>query len=205
MILGPLARCPPELLTGSTDSNSVSIERVQQFKLLGINLSHDMCWQAHIDAISTKAASRLHFLRILKKSGLNPGHLLHFYLTVIRPLLEYCSVVWHHTLSKTQSESLEAIQRRALRIIYPQPVGLSYSSALQYADLSSLYNRRGKANKQFFRCILQPSSCIFPLLPPQRDPNITSRLRNASIYPRPATRTKRYMSFIDHCLLTCQD
>ena len=42
-----------------TGSNPVSVERVQHFKLLGITLSHDISWQAHIDAIITKASSRL--------------------------------------------------------------------------------------------------------------------------------------------------
>jgi len=88
------------------------------FKLLGISISHDMNSQAHIDAIFRKAASRLHFFRILKKSGLKPYHLLHFYLTlIILPVLQYCSVVWRHCLTKAQSETLEVIQRRALRII----------------------------------------------------------------------------------------
>ena len=32
---------------------------------IGITLSHDMSWQAHIDAIITKASSRLYFLKIL--------------------------------------------------------------------------------------------------------------------------------------------
>jgi len=110
-----------------------------------------------------KAASRLHFLRILKKSGLNPQHLLHFLFIgypvsfgvlfiIYRPLLccskalqslqqhlfvdadatlvfwwwwwQWCSVVWHHGLSKTQCESLEAMQRRALPIICPVTVGM---------------------------------------------------------------------------------
>jgi len=124
MILGPLARQPPQPLSDGSGSECVFIEWAYHFKLLGINISHDMNWQAHIDAISHKAASGLHFLRILKKSGLKPHHLLNFYLTVIRPVLKYCSVVWHHGLTKAQSETLEAIQRRTLRIIYPPSIGM---------------------------------------------------------------------------------
>jgi len=37
------------------------------------------------------------------------SHLLHFYITVIRPVLEYCAPVWHYALMKAQSESLEAV------------------------------------------------------------------------------------------------
>ena len=52
--------------------------------------------------------------------------------------------------------------------------------------------------------ITLPSSCISGLLPPLRDSTITSRLRTPSLYPRPATRTKRYTSFIHHALLNYQ-
>ena len=65
MILGPLAKSPPQLLSDCSTNNPVSVERVQHFKLLGITLSHDINWQAHIDAIITKASSRLYFLKIL--------------------------------------------------------------------------------------------------------------------------------------------
>ena len=180
------------------------MERVQHFKLLGITLSHDISWQAHIDAIITKASSRLYFLKILQKSGLQTHQLRHFYLSVIRPILEYCSLIWHHGLTKAQAESLEAIQRRALRIIDSSTVGMPYEVALSLTQFISLHDRREHLNKFFFTSITIPSSCISRLLPPLRDSSITSRLHAPSLYPRPATRTKRYTSFIHHALLNYQ-
>ena len=50
----------------------------------------------------------------------------------------------------------------------------------------------------------EPSSCIHHLLPPARDPDLTSRLTRASIYPRPRNRTNCYKSFIHHALLKFQ-
>ena len=204
MILGPLARSSPQSLSDSS-SSQYTIERVQKFKLLGVTVSADLNWQTHIDAVISKPGSRLHFLRILKRSGLPSEHLRHFYISAIRPALEYCSVVWHHGLSKAQCESLEAIQRRALRIIHPSTVGMPYIFALCYSELSSLYNRRELLNQKIFRTVLQSSSCIHLLLPPPRDPNLTARLRIASAYPRPALRTKRYTSFIHHGLSKYQN
>jgi len=161
-----------------------------------------MKWQAHTDAISHKAANRLDFLGILKTSSLKPHHLLHFYLTVIRPVLEYCSVVWHHCLTEAQSETLEAIQRRALRIIYPPTIGMPYTFVLTLPKLASLHDRRKHINRQFLRSI--SSSCISSLLPIPRNHDVTSRLRAASVYPRPVTRTKRYTSFINYSILHYQ-
>jgi len=81
-------------------------------------------------------------------------------------------VVWDHSLSKTQCESLEAVQRRAIRIIYPVTVGMPYIFALSYAQIASLHSRREDANKRFFRSISHPSSCILSLLPLQTDSTI---------------------------------
>jgi len=67
MIIGPLAKFSPQHLSDSSANSPVIVERVQQFKLLGITISHDMNLQTHIDAIITKASSRLYFLKILKK------------------------------------------------------------------------------------------------------------------------------------------
>jgi len=117
---------------------------------------------------------------------------------VIRPVLEYCSVVWHHGLTKAQAESLEAIQRRALRIIYPVTYDFPYDAALSIAQMASLYDRREQLNRHFFKSILS-QSCISPLA---SYVNVTSRLRTASTYPRPTTRTKRYTSFVQHGSLT---
>jgi len=61
------------------------IERVTTFKLLGITLSSDLSWEAHINAICAKVAPRLYYLKQLRRAGLPSGDLLYFYLTVIRP------------------------------------------------------------------------------------------------------------------------
>jgi len=64
----------------------------------------------------------MYFLKQLKRAGLSNSHLLYFYITVIRQVLEYCAPLWHYALTKAQSESLKAVQKRAIRIIYiPNP------------------------------------------------------------------------------------
>ena len=56
-------------------------------------------------------------------------------------------------------------------------------------------------------CVCFFASCFVLVLlglPPQRDSTITSRLRSAAIYPRPATRTKRFTSSVQYFLLNYQ-
>ena len=164
-----------------------------------------MNWQTHTDAIITKASSRLYFLKILKKSGL-PHQLWHFYLSVIRPILKYCSAIWHHGLTKAQAESLEAIQRRALRIIDSSTVSMPYEVALSLTQFASLHDRRGHFNKITKKNQLHNSPLFLSLWPPPTTQRLHYHLQTTypSLYPRPATHTKHYISFIHHTLLNYQ-
>ena len=56
-------------------------------------------------------------MKVLKRAGLPPHHLLHYYVAVIRPVLEYCSCIWHHNITNKLSLQIQAIQKRAIKII----------------------------------------------------------------------------------------
>ena len=94
------------------------IERVRVFNLLGLCIDQNLKWNSHTNATYAKASSRLFLLKQLKRSGVVTNDLLHFYMSVIRPVLEYACPVWHNSLTFEQSKRLEFIQKRALKIIY---------------------------------------------------------------------------------------
>ena len=48
----------------------VEFEIVSSAKVLGVVISSDLKWSAHIDSITTKAAKRLYLLRQLKRAGI---------------------------------------------------------------------------------------------------------------------------------------
>jgi len=177
-----------------------TVERVTTYKLLGVHIDSTLSWPTHIEHIVKKATTRLYFLKQLKRAGLPNSHLLHFYITVIRPVLEYCAPVWHYTLMKAQSESLEAVQKCAVHITHNLTRGMPYSSMLLHANLDSLAARTEDLSWRFFHDIMDPTSCLYSLLPPPRSPAITSRLRSFQILPKVYTRTKRYCSFIQYGL-----
>ena len=113
ILIGPIAKNPPQQLTlGGT-----TVDRVDTFKLLGVHVSADLKWTQHVSAISAKAASRIYLLKQLKRTGAQRSDLMHFYTAIVRPVLEYASPVWHSSLTLAQPETLESLQKRAMRII----------------------------------------------------------------------------------------
>ena len=65
MLIGTVARDRPPSVTLS----GAPVDRVTSFKLLGVNVASDLKCGLHVDAITSKAASRLHFLKQLKRAG----------------------------------------------------------------------------------------------------------------------------------------
>ena len=177
-----------------------TVERVASFKLLGVYVASDLKWGQHIDTITSKVASRLYFLKQLKRSGASQRDLLCFYTTIIRPVLEYACPVWHSSLTAAQSRALESIQRRAMRIIYADDD--DYTLLLIFAGLDTLESRRAQLTERFYkRSVLPESSCLHCLLPDRRDASVTSRLRHARTFEPLITRTVKYRnSFIPYCL-----
>ena len=86
----------------------------------------------------------------MKRAGLPTDQLLHFYVAVIRPVVESCAPVWHYAINRAQAEQLESIQKRAIGIIFPFTSELPYSYTMFAANLISLDSRRHDLSKSFF-------------------------------------------------------
>ena len=110
-----------------------SIETVRPHKVLGLTIQNNLKWDEHIYEIVSKASKRLHILRVLRRSGIPPADLLTVYIALIRSILEYSCEVWHSSISCYLSDKLEKIQKRALRIIYPEQ---TYKDALLLAGIT---------------------------------------------------------------------
>ena len=108
--------------------NNHELVPVSSVEVLGTYISADMKWNTHISYIVSKASKRLYFLRLLKRAGLDHSSQLAVYTTCIRSVLEYGCQVWNYGASQYLSDDVERVQRRALRIIYPD---LSYRKALE--------------------------------------------------------------------------
>ncbi len=155
--------------------NGDIIERVSASKVLGVIVSDDLSWSAHVESIVTKVGKRLYVLYQLKRAGVSQSDFLRVYLSVIRPVVEYACPVWPTNLPVYLSDTIETVQKRAFRTIYP---GISYSDAMEIANVPTLHQRRVNLCKDYFNrlknkehsCTFTPSVSPGPLFFTRRGP-----------------------------------
>ena len=90
--------------------NDKQIEVAPSAKLLGVVVSDNLRWNAHIESICKKAATRLYFLKQLRRAEVSSRDILLLYTTCIRPVLEYACPVFHHSLPQCLSNEVERLR-----------------------------------------------------------------------------------------------
>ena len=90
--------------------------------------------------------------------------LLDIYILYIRSIAEYCSTVFHSSLTVEQSEKIERIQKTCLKVILGD-MFIDYASALEMSGLETLFSRRKSRCLNFALKSAKHSrmSRIFPL------------------------------------------
>ena len=95
--------------------NNLPLEQVSTFKYLGVLLNNDMSWSPHISAICSKAHKVIGLLyRRFLYSMSNMDTLIHLYISLVRPHLEYACPVWAPASHK-DVDSIEGVQKSALK------------------------------------------------------------------------------------------
>ena len=100
-----------------------------------------------IELLKGKFRARIWTLRELRRHDFCEADLLKVYTTMIRPVIEYSSVIYHPMLTGEQTRDIEKIQSRALKNIYGHVY--SYARLLELSGLETLEERRRKACLKF--------------------------------------------------------
>ena len=128
------------------------ISSVPQIKYLGVHISQDLKWNSHINSTSSKANQTLGFLK--QNLRINSSTVKEtVYKPLVRPKLEYCSIVWDpicitypkdgDKTSHRLVDQLEMVQRRAARWVTGRYHNTSsVSDMLRSLDWRSLEQRR---------------------------------------------------------------
>ena len=167
--------------------NQELIRSQDTIKLLGYTVDVDGGCGTHVNNMVRKMRSKTWALGRLKKYGFDDRDLVNVYITYIRPIAEYVSVVWHSLLNADQAAKIEHQQTRALRHIYGY--GISARRMRELAAVELFSKRRRDACLSFARKASSSPRFAhwFTMRPPSGYPR-----RRRSIFHEPTARTDRY-------------
>ena len=100
--------------------NGNTLKKVRMQRHLGLVLTSDLRWTAHVNQVLSKAARLLHTLKRLRCT-LSKAALTLYYCLYIRPVVEYGCVAWPK-LPAHLRDRLERFQRRAFKVILRKPL-----------------------------------------------------------------------------------
>ena len=158
-------------------------------KVLGITLCDSLKWGQNTKEIVDKACKRLYLLRVLKRAGVPPDHLITIYCALVRSVLEYACQVWSSSVQSHLKQQLECVQKRALRIIFP---GSDYEKALCRGSIPGLSEIRLYLCNKTFEKVCEPSSRLFSNVPPRRNAVHGRNLRSSHRISLPRCRTEHF-------------
>ena len=108
-----------------------------------------------------KVAKRFFVIYSLLRAGVSDSDIIAVYCSLIRSVLEYACPVWHPGITVKQRNQLESVQKRFLRIIFPDT---SYADSLKISELQCLFERRESICKDLFQEIKNPNHILHCLL-----------------------------------------
>ena len=147
----------------SVSIDDKEIEVVNSAKLLGITISDNLTWNAHINELVKKTNKKLYFLVQLKRARLPPSDLVLFYLSCVRSTIDYGVPVFHNALPQYLKNELIHIEKRALSIILPS---MSYNKACKVLRITPITEHHSQpCTKLFDAIVANPNHKLDGLLP----------------------------------------
>ena len=118
--------------------NGHQIERVAEFKMLGVILDNLLTWKPQIASAQKKLASGVSVLWKVRNS-LNHSSLRSLYYGLVAPRLYYCAEVWGQSF-KTNLWPLIKLQKCSLRILHRKPYRAHTNDLFKSSGILKLNN-----------------------------------------------------------------
>ena len=129
-----------------TSTGEELVSEQEKIKILGFTFDGSPTLGAHVEELEKKTRRRYWVLRHLNIFGFDQNE-LQVYKSVLRPVIEYCSNVYHSMLTQDMLDRIERLQYQALKCVYGY--GESYRALREKAQLELLSERRETALGKF--------------------------------------------------------
>ena len=138
-------------------------------------VTNDLKWGRNTDYICFKARKRLWIVRRLAQYSFSQWQLSDVYQKEVRSILEMCEPVWHSSLTKVQSNKIEAIQKLAFKLIHRDRYQ-NYKNACKLLKSDTLKDRRTALCTKFALKNLNSGNSLFTEVDPLVQPATRRKL-----------------------------
>ena len=163
------------------------VELVDSAKLLGVTISNNLTWNAHIKQVIKKARKRLYYLVQLKRARLPVEDLVLFYTSCVRSVMDYAVPAFFHSLPKYLKNDLIHLGKRAISIINPY---VDYFEAGEVLNIKSIEEHHDLLCKNLFDKIVNNVNHKLSNLLPKKHYSCYG-LRNEHKFDLPQFKTNR--------------
>ena len=173
------ARNPEAFDTVSISGNEIEV--VNSARLLGITISDNLTWNAHVNEVVKKASKKLYFLVQLKRARLPPSNLVLFYLSCVRSTVDYKVPTFYNALPQYLKNELVRIEKRALSIIFPS---MSYNKACEVLGITPITEHQSQLCSKLLDAIVTDSKHkLHDLLPQENNASYNFRNNRPFVLP----------------------
>ena len=169
--------------------NNHETETVKEAKLLGTIITEDLKWSRNTEQIVKSANIRLRILHEASRFTKKISDLKIIYMMFIRSKLDSSSVVWHNSLTEKDQNSLERVQKAAVKVILKNNYE-NYEKALEMLNLDTLQERRRKQCLKFAKDCLKHEQ--MKKMFPENEKNGMIETRHKEKYKVNKANTERY-------------
>jgi hypothetical protein len=158
------------------------VDIVHQSKLLGVYIDSHLNFHHHIKHIKLSTSRRCYGLLVLKKAGVNCDSLAMLYKAQVLPVVTHAAAAWYPYTTSQQRNTIENIQKLALRIVYPHKE--HYVERLHEANVTPLCDYLdGICHKYAIRVKYDASHPLHHHIPKRPEGIRTSKRLNSTYMP----------------------
>ena len=176
------------------------LKRVSEVKYLGVLIAQNLSWENHIQSVVCKAKQKLGVLYRTFYKQCSVEVLRKLYISLIRPGLEYCCIVWDPS-TKRLVEELERVQKFATKICLKQWHMTHYEEMLQTLNIPSLQFRRSYMKLVFLFKVMNDLVYFPSGIFVYHNSTVPTRSYNPLLLQAYFSRTNYFMfSFVPHTI-----
>ena len=181
------ARNPDAFDPVSIDGNEIEVVNSAKLLHVGITISDNLTWNAHVNEVVKKASKKLHFLVQLKRARLPPSDQVLFYLSCVRSTVDYGVPAFYNALPQYLKNEFVRIEKRALSIILPS---MSNNKTCEVLGITPITEHHSQlCNKLFDSIVTDPKHKLHGLL--AQENNASYNFRNNRPFVLPRVHTNR--------------